>query len=406
VDLNRVSPMKRVLLFDPFAGISGDMTLGALVDLGLPSEWLVGFVASLGLPDVEVRVERTMRRGISCARVAFDLPEEHAHRHLRHVLEIVERTPVSEAVRTRAAGCFERIARAEAKIHGTTVERVHFHEVGALDAILDVLCAMAGVEALGFDTFFTRPVAMGHGWIDIAHGRFPVPAPATVEILDGFALAGFDLAGECTTPTGAAILAELTAGAAAPSQFVLEKSGFGAGFRDPDDRPNCLRVIAGHVRTDSEVLHIVQTDIDDMTPEYAAPAMEALFAAGALDVTSSPVSMKKGRPGLRIEALVPEAALAAVTEAAFLHTPTIGVRSWRVERPALDRVEDTIAWRGHRIRRKQVRLPDGTIRAKPEYEDVVAAARALGLSAVETRRLIDVETGPDGGVPPIGESGV
>lgn len=397
--------MNRILLFDPFAGISGDMTLGALIDLGLPSEWLVDFVASLGLPEVEVRIERAMRRGISCGRVVFDLPEENAHRHLKHILEIVDRTPVSEVVRNRAAGCFARIAEAEAKIHGTTVERVHFHEVGALDAILDVLCAMAAMEELGFDAFFTRPVAMGHGWIDISHGRFPVPAPATVEILHGFPLTGFELEGECTTPTGAAILAELTGGDLAPTQVVLEKSGFGAGYRDPEDRPNCLRLIAGHIEPDTGVLHLVQTDIDDMTPEYATPAMEAVFAAGALDVTASPIAMKKGRPGLRIEALVPEPALNAVTDAFFMHTPTIGLRSWRVDRPALERVEETIDWRGQRIRRKRVRLPDGTIRAKPEYEDVVAAAHALGISAVETRRLIEVETGGKG-VPPIGESGV
>ncbi|HUF70002.1 MAG TPA: nickel pincer cofactor biosynthesis protein LarC [Longimicrobiales bacterium] len=398
--------MKRVLVFDPFAGISGDMTLGALVDLGLSADWLRAFVASLGLAGVEVRVERAMRRGISCGRVAFDLPHEHAHRHLRHVLEIVDRTPAPESVRRRAARCFERIADAEAKVHGTTREKIHFHEVGALDAILDVLVAMAGVEELGFDAFCTRPVAMGHGWIDIEHGRFPVPAPATLEILHGIELTGFDLAGECTTPTGAAILAELTAGRPSPSAFTLEATGFGAGTRDPDDRPNCLRLIAGSISDSAETLHIVQTDIDDMTPEYMAWAQEAVFAAGAQDVTSSPVSMKKGRTGLRIEVLAPESALQSVIDALFLNTSTIGIRRWRVERPQLERTEEVVEWRGQRIRRKRVRLPGGASRAKPEYDDVIAAAKALGLTAVEARRQFDTDMAGTGEPPPIDGSGV
>jgi hypothetical protein len=192
-----------------------------------------------------------------------------------------------------------------------------------------------------------------------------------------------------------------------PSTCTLEATGFGAGSRDPEDRPNCLRLLAVRIDASAEVLHLVQTDIDDMAPEYVAPAQEALFAAGALDVTSSPVSMKKGRPGLRIEVLAPESAIGAVVDALFLNTPTIGVRSWRVERPALERTEETTEWRGQRIRRKRVRLPDGTTRAKPEYEDVVAAARALGMSAIEARRRFDAETADDGdSLPPIEGSGV
>jgi len=382
------------------------MILGALLDLGLPPDWLREFVASLDLPDVAVHMERALRAGISCGRVVFDLPDEHAHRHLRHVLEIVDRTPLPDAARQRAVRCFERIADAEAKVHGTTREKVHFHEVGALDSILDVLCAVAGIEHLGFEAFFTRPVAMGHGWVEIEHGRYPVPAPATVGILEGMTLTGFELAGECTTPTGAAILAEFTGGLAAPPRFTLEASGFGAGSRDPDDRPNCLRLIAARIEANDRALYVVQTDVDDMSPEYAGSAQEALLAAGALDVTSMPVGMKKGRSGLRIEALAPEAAMRDVIDALFRETSTIGVRSWRVERPALDREEEVIEWRGQRIRSKRVRLPDGGTRVKPEYEDVAAAARALGLSVLETRRLLDAETGAGSRVPPFGGYGV
>jgi pyridinium-3,5-bisthiocarboxylic acid mononucleotide nickel chelatase len=386
------------LLFDPFAGISGDMMLGALLDLGLSEAWLREFVAALGLGDIDVHVERVQRRGIAAARVRFDLPEEHAHRHLRHVLEIIDRAAAPAAAKERAADAFRRIAVAEAAVHGTTVEKVHFHEVGALDAILDVLCAMAGVEALGFDAFFTRPVALGSGWIDIQHGRYPVPAPATLRILEGVATTGLELKGECTTPTGAAILMALTGGQAAPAILTPRRTGFGAGSRDPHDRPNVLRLLACEPAADTaaEPLVLIQADVDDLPPEYAATAQQALLDAGALDAVLSTVAMKKGRPGIRIEALARPADRDAVLDTLFTTTTTIGARWWPVARRALERSEDTFEWRGQRIRRKRVRLPDGTERTKPEYDDVVRAAHVLGLSAWQVRQAVEQEA-PGGG---------
>lgn len=380
----------RGLIFDPFAGISGDMILGALVDLGLEPAWLRDFVASLRLGEVGVVVERANRRGISCGRVYFELPHEHAHRHLRHVLEIVDRAVAPPVVKETAGKVFRRLAEAEAAVHGTTVEKVHFHEVGALDAILDVLCAVAGIAELGFERCYSRSVAVGTGYVDIAHGRFPLPAPATLKLLDGLSVRETGFIGECTTPTGAAILGTLTEGRRAPAEFVAQRSGFGAGSRDPEDRPNCLRLIACEVgAAGGEQLYIVQADVDDLPPEYVPPAQEALLAAGALDAVASPVMMKKGRPGLRIEALVPEAALDAALDAFFRSTPTIGARYWPVSRPALPREEEVVEWRGQRIRRKRVRLPGGTDRAKPEYDDVVRAARTLGLAPYQVRVALE-----------------
>ena len=392
----------RVLVLDPFAGISGDMMLGGLIDLGLRVDWLKSFVAALGIDGIGVRVERVLRRGVSCAHVVFDVPEQQAHRHLRQVLEIIDATSASATARSRAAQAFRRIAEAEAKIHGTTIDKVHFHEVGALDAILDILSVMAGVEELGFEACFTRPVAVGSGWVEIAHGRFPVPAPATAELLAGIQVTGHDLAGECTTPTGAAIVAVLTGGRPPPDGLVVQATGFGAGTRDPDDRPNCLRLLSCTLETvaagkaaapsgDREDLFVVQTDLDDLAPEYLPPARDALFEAGALDVTIVNVAMKKGRPGVRLEALAPAASLEAVVQTLFHNTPTLGVRYWPVRRTVLARSEDVIEWRGQRIRRKRVRLPDGRERAKPEYEDVVLAARALGLTPLEVRSALDFE---------------
>jgi pyridinium-3,5-bisthiocarboxylic acid mononucleotide nickel chelatase len=382
----------RGLIFDPFAGISGDMVLGALVDLGLPADWLREVVDSLATV-AGVRVSRTERAGVSCARVEFDLPHEHRHRGLSDVLAIVEEARVPPAVRARAGQVFRRIADAEAEVHGIDVEAVHFHEVGALDTILDVLCATGGVAALGYEAFYSRPVAVGRGYVDIAHGRYPVPAPATAKLLAGLHVvdSGFD--GECTTPTGAALLAELTGGRVAPSGVVLGRSGFGAGTRDPADRPNCLRVIECEVEARDEPLYVVQADMDDMAPEYAAAVQQAVLDAGARDSVVLQVGMKKGRPGIRLEMLVGGPRLEAVEEALFKGSSTIGVRRWPVERSTLARREVMMEWRGQHIRLKQVRLPDGTERSKPEYEDVERAARALGMAPYEARLAIDREIG-------------
>lgn len=380
----------RALVVDPFAGIAGDMFVAALVDLGLGEAWLREMVASLGLPGVGVEVGRVSRRGIDCAKIRFQLPEERAHRHLPDVLEIVQGSGADTEVKELAARAFRRLAEAEAEVHGIPIDRVHFHEVGALDAILDVLCSMAGVRALGIERCFTRPVALGSGWVEIAHGRFPVPAPATAKLLEGIPVQETRLAGECTTPTGAVILATLTGGAEPPSDLRLLGSGYGAGSRDPEDRPNCLRLFLTEVRgREDEELLLIQADLDDLVPEYVPAAQEALMEAGALDAVVHGVSMKKGRPGLRIEALVPRPALDAVLEALFRTTTTIGARFWPVQRPALAREETTLEWRGQRIREKRVRLPDGTIRAKPEYQDVARAAAALGLTPLEVRRALD-----------------
>lgn len=388
----------RALIFDPFAGISGDMTLAALLDLGLPEEWLRDFVASLGLGPVDVEVQRVRRRGIAAPHVRFGYPPERAHRHLRHVVEIIDRSAAPARAKELAVEAFRRIAEAEARVHGTTIEKVHFHEVGAMDAILDVLCIMAGVCELGFEEFFTRPIAVGHGWIDIEHGRYPVPAPATLLILEGLPLAGGDLEGECTTPTGAAVLAALTRGRTAPAQFRAGRAGFGAGTRDSADRPNVLRLIEAHVESGTaDELWLVQADVDDIPPEYVAAARELLFENGAADVLILTVSMKKGRPGLRIEVLVPAANLGDVENALFRGTSTIGLRRWPVQRTVLARETEVRTWRGQQIRWKRVTLPDGESREKPEYDDVARAAAALGMTPWQVRSALGPASGEVGG---------
>jgi pyridinium-3,5-bisthiocarboxylic acid mononucleotide nickel chelatase len=388
----------RVLVFDPFAGISGDMTVAALIDLGLGEDWLRGFVAGLQLGDVSVEIRRVDRRGIAAPHVSFSYPPEKAHRHLRHVEEIIGRSGAPDRACTLARETFRRIAAAEARVHGTTLEKVHFHEVGAMDAILDVLCIMAGVCELGYDEFRTRPVAMGRGSIDIEHGRYPVPAPATLLILEGLALTGGELEGECTTPTGAAVLATLTGGRGAPAEFVLGRSGFGAGTRNTEGRPNVLRVFEADVGgSEGDELWLVQADLDDLSPEYAAAAQAQLLEGGAADVVVMPLTMKKGRPGFRIEVLAPAARLADLERSLFLNTSTIGLRRWPVQRTTLSRQVEERTWRGQNIRWKRVVLPGGGFREKPEYDDVVSAAVALGLTPYQVRTALgdDERTGCD-----------
>jgi pyridinium-3,5-bisthiocarboxylic acid mononucleotide nickel chelatase len=383
----------RALIFDPFAGISGDMTIAALLDIGLEEAWLRGFVQRLGLASVNVTIERVRRRGIAAPHVHFTYPSEHSHRHLRHVLEIIDRCVAPDTVKTRACDAFRRIAEAEARVHGTTVEQVHFHEVGAVDAILDVMTVMAGVTQLRYEAFFTRPVAVGSGWIDMDHGRYPVPAPATLAILHGFTLTGTELAGECTTPTGAAILATLTGGRSAPGELLAGRVGYGAGTRDPEDRPNVLRLFEAELAApDAVALWLIQADIDDMTPEFAAAALDALLQAGAADAVLIPLTMKKSRPGVRIEILASSTRLADVERTLFLTTTTIGLRRWPVQRTVLERNVCVREWRGQQIRFKRVRLPDGTFREKPEYEDVVRAAETLGMTPFQARRLLAHES--------------
>jgi pyridinium-3,5-bisthiocarboxylic acid mononucleotide nickel chelatase len=369
----------QALVFDPFAGISGDMTLGGLLDLGLPLEWLQGFVADLDLGPIEVGAERVQRRGIACTHLTLRLPHEHAHRHLKDVVRIIDGTAVKPEVRDRAVYAFTLLADAEAEVHGTTRERVHFHEVGALDAIVDVLGAMAACDELGFREFYTRPVTLGRGWAEMEHGNFPVPPPAVLKLLHGIPVRDPEFEGECTTPTGAAILQALTGGRPAPTTYVPRATGFGAGTRDPHDRPNCLRLIAidAGPGTHDELL-VLQSDIDDLAPEYVPSLIDAMLGAGALDCTVSPLVMKKGRTGLRVEALLPPDRREAVANVLFHGSSSIGFRTWAVQREALERREESVEWRGHSLRIKRSRLPGGGERAKPEYEDIVRIAGALG----------------------------
>src|SRR5690348_11865269 len=281
----------RFAILDPAAGISGDMTLGALLSLGVPQAWLEGLPGRLGLAGVRVTVRDVVRCGVGCKQIEFAIPEQPHGRHVGELVALVERAPLSAWVKERAVQAFRLVGAAEGRVHGVAPEKVHLHEVGAVDAVLDIVGAIEGFEQLGVEAVFHRPVAVGDGWVDAAHGRLPVPAPATAILLEGLDLVSEGpVHGEATTPTGAALLRVLSVGAP-PARWRVTAGGWGAGHRDPKEYPNALRVLLGVTSDQTEAVTVLATDIDDLSPEYVEPLRQALVEAGAVDVQMWPVQM-------------------------------------------------------------------------------------------------------------------
>src|SRR5437016_12337049 len=287
----------RIAILDPAAGISGDMTLGSLISLGLPVSWLEALPGRLGLAGVRVSVRDIRRSGVGCTQVEFTIPEQPHGRHVGELVRLVEQAPVSGWVRERAVAAFRLLGEAEGRVHGVAPEEVHLHEVGAVDAVLDIVGAIEGFEQLGVEAVYTWPVAVGGGWVEAAHGRLPIPAPATAILLEGVELAtGGPVEGEATTPTGAALVRVLAAGPP-PAQWRLVRGGWGAGQRNPKHYPNALRIFLAEQAAQAGRVTLLATDVDDMSPEYVEPLRQALVAAGALDVQTWRVPRQQGRWG-------------------------------------------------------------------------------------------------------------
>lgn len=377
------------------------MTLGALVDLGLSAEWLTSLPQRLGLEGVTAYVTDVRRAGIACKKVDFAIPPQPHGRHLSHIRRIIEGSGAPPEVRARADAAFTAITATEAAIHGTTMERVHLHEVGSVDAILDILGSIWGFAELGVTRVYCGTLTVGDGFVTAAHGVLPVPAPATLKLLEGLAVRpGPEGAGELVTPTGAALVRALSSGFT-PVEYTPIRSGFGAGTKDPADRPNALRIILAEESevasrgTDSAVderVSVLAADIDDMSPEHLAAAADAARAAGALDVTCITVGMKKGRLGTRIEVLCRDEDASRFQALLFERTSTLGVRRTSTVRRALARDVRTVEVLGHDVRVKFAALPDGRRRAKPEYEDVRSVAEATGRSLQDVSTLAQAAT--------------
>lgn len=381
----------RVAIFEPFSGISGDMTLGALLDVGLDPDWLRGLPARLGLEGIGVRIERVRRAEIAAWKVDFDVPPQRHGRHLSQIRDIVARCPAPQEVKRRADDAFTAIATVESQIHGVTIEQVHLHEVGAIDAILDIVGAIWGLSELGVSRVYCSTISLGDGFVDAAHGRLPVPAPATLRLLEGHVVRpGPQGSGELVTPTGAALVRVLSSGPP-PAEFIPRASGYGAGTKEFVGRANALRItLADEVWSadeEMESLVLLATDVDDMSAELLAGAADILRQAGALDVVLLSTQMKKGRVGTRVEVLARPMDVGRLETLLFVHTSTIGVRHVRVDRRALSRAASTVRVLGHDVRMKIAALPDGSRRVKPEFDDVWAVSTATGRSPGDVTSL-------------------
>jgi uncharacterized protein (TIGR00299 family) protein len=374
-----------IAIFDPYSGVAGDMTLGALVACGLDPAFIVGLPARLGLEGVTAQVTTVVKKGITCTKVDFDIPPQPHGRHVPAILKIIAACDAPESVKASATAAFVAMGTVEAEVHNTTLEKVHLHEVGAVDAILDIVGSIWGLHLLGVERVYVTPIQVGDGTVTAAHGVRPVPAPATAKLLTGFPVRyGPEGAGELTTPTGATLMKVLAVGAP-PSQYTLVRSGFGAGTKDLPDRANALRVTLAEVQDpegDAPSLIMLTADIDDMTGELLSAAADVLRSKGALDVWLLATQMKKGRPAVRIEVLCDAEAAETFTQLLFVHTTTLGVRRTPVTRRTLPREMIQVTSYGEPVGVKVATLPDGSVRAKPEFDDVARVALATGQSAV------------------------
>jgi pyridinium-3,5-bisthiocarboxylic acid mononucleotide nickel chelatase len=379
-----------IAYFDCFAGISGDMTLGALIDAGANPGVLKDGLAALDLSGYRIEVGRKTAGYIEATDVRVILEETHHphHRRLTEILEIIRGTVMSAEVKRTAEGIFRRLAEAEGKVHGTPPEEVHFHEVGALDAIVDIVGTALCLEMLGWPKVVASPMPTFHGYVKGAHGVFPLPAPATAEILRGVPWRKLDIEGELVTPTGAAIIREIATEFGPLPAMRVEQIGYGAG-KNEFEIPNALRVMIGRETTSQHspgIVAVVETNIDDLNPQFYETAMEKLFAAGALDVFLTPIQMKKNRPGTLLSVICEPGITEAIAAVILAETSTLGVRISRWERICLERRWEEVATEFGIIRIKIGEREGKVITTSPEYEDCKRAAAEHG---VPVRRVYD-----------------
>ena len=379
----------RIGYFDCFSGASGDMILGALVDAGLPLEELQATLSGLGVSGIRLNAERVKRGAFVGTRVLVETDERgHPHRHLPDIEGILDGADILDAVRTDAKRIFRRLADAEAAAHGVTPDHIHFHEVGALDAMADVVGAVWGIRHLGLERIHVSPFNLGGGFIQAAHGRMPVPAPGTAALLAGVPAYGSEIQAELTTPTGAAILTTLAAAYGPLPPMAVERVAYGAGGRDLKEQPNLLRLMIGESSSDfdRDQVTILEATIDDMNPQFFEPLMDRLFEAGALDVFLSPVSMKKSRPGTVLTILT-EAHVADRCAALVLsHSTSFGVRAHTATRWKLPRDIISVSTSYGPVRVKRGFAEDRITILAPEYDDCRRLALAAG---VPIQRIYD-----------------
>lgn len=380
----------RLLYFDCFSGISGDMSVGALIDAGADFGIIRKGLDSLGVPGFRVECEKIKKKGIAATqfRVVLDNQEHHPHRHLRHVVEIISRGELPEPVKEAAIATFRVLAEAEAKVHDSTPEKIHFHEVGAVDSIVDIVGAQYALHLLNVDEVVVSPLHVGAGTVRCEHGVMPVPAPATAVLLQGKPTYGGNVEGELVTPTGAALIAQCAKRFGPAPAMRVEAIGYGSGTRDLPDLPNVLRVMIGEADAGSatEMISVVEANIDDMTGELFPPLIGALLNAGARDAFVTPVLGKKGRPAHCITVLCDEPRVSDIVRTLFEHSTTFGVRLRTERRFVLERDWRDVATPWGNVRVKTGRRNGDIVTVAPEFEDCRKAAESAG---VPVRRVYE-----------------
>ena len=372
-------------------GISGDMTLGALIDLGVDREAIQTAIASLNLPDVVLRIETVIKNGFRATHVLVDHPEQHAHRHYQDICEILDQSCLSDNQRSLAQQLFLAVAESEARVHGSTVDKVHFHEVGAVDSIVDIVGAAVGFDLLGADRIVCNYIPTGHGYVSIDHGICPIPAPGTAEILKGIPLTDVPIQAELTTPTGAAIVKTLADSFGPLPPMTISGVGYGAGTMTFPQRANVLRIFVGTAHPDASMQYItlLETNLDNVSGEIMGHTRERLTAAGALDVYTIPIQMKKDRPGVILSVLCLPHQTSDMEAILFAETRTLGIRRTQIQRSIQHReivkvetpwgqVAGKVAWRS------------GSAKAfAPEFEDCAVIARQNGVSLRDVYRAAE-----------------
>jgi len=398
--------VSRLLYFDCFSGISGDMVLGAMLDAGLPFESLKNALGSLAVSGYDVQAKRVVRAGVSATKFVVDeqVPAGgHPHRHLSGIFKLVDQSALSPSGKDRAKGLFQRLAQAESEIHAMPIEKVHLHEVGALDSIIDIVGAVHALEWCGADRIVSSPLNVGGGTVKSAHGTIPVPAPATVKLLGDAPIYSGEVQKELVTPTGALIVSSYATSFGPVPAMSVEHVGYGAGDNDFPESPNVLRVmigresppegghyqekvVSGFSRTDQRVV-VVECEIDDMNPQIFGVVMEKLYAAGALEVFYIPVQMKKNRPGTLLTVIAAPALRGAMSEIIFSETTTIGLRYSEVERDCLVREHADVETAVGRVRMKLAWRDGRLVNAVPEFDDCAKLAAEQKLPVKEVQAL-------------------
>jgi uncharacterized protein (TIGR00299 family) protein len=399
----------KTLYFDCFAGASGNMILGALVALGVDERELVEQIKLLDVSDFEIEIKTVDKSGISATHADVKVPHEHAHRHLHTIEKIINDSRLSKTVKTRAIKIFTKLAEAEAKVHGIAIEKVHFHEVGAMDAIIDVVGACVGFEILGIEKFACSKIHTGSGFVKMAHGKFPVPPPAVVELLQNIPVYSTEIEGELITPTGAAIIATVCGEFGQIPEMRIEKSAYGAGTREYKDFPNVLRLMMGETETQKNIypqintnehrlkdeaqrpkpenrnLLLLETNIDDLSPQILGFVMERAFELGALDCWFTPIQMKKNRPATMISILCDIEKREVLSELLYIETTTLGIRVREIERSCLAREIVKVETEFGEVSVKIADYNGKVVNAKPEYEQI----REIALQSKKTLREIE-----------------